>query len=241
MKLLLDGKLEPITSEFGFVQAPPDIVAGWWLQREATIQRERGGGVDSRSVSGDLVETLSCLLPLTSVERRRVLLVATSSEWTAVFDNGWQGGDAAGLSSTALDLRCQAMRVVAVSDIKVQGTFRRYGARIFELYGAERTEFLNYVRTISVANDGGRWRMDQSGEPLPGEDPSWFSARQVKDRFREEHLALLLRSFGIEAFDQAFYRRDALLIERHGPTAPGYREYQLAEIQSQWVSSSPNN
>ena len=65
---------------------------------------------------------------------------------------------------------------------------------------------------------------------------SWFGARQVKDRFREEHLASLLRSLGIDAFNQSFYRSEGLLLERHGPTAAGCREYQLSEVQAEWSS-----
>ena len=53
MTLLLDGRLEPITSEFGFLEASSDEVARWWLQREAGIQQKRGGTVDFRQVSGD--------------------------------------------------------------------------------------------------------------------------------------------------------------------------------------------
>lgn len=238
MTVLLDGRLEPITSEFGFLEASSDEVGRWWLQHEASIQEKRAGTVDSRQVSGDLAALLSELLPLTSVERRRVLIVPTLSDWTAVFDNGWQGGDAAGLSLPAMELRRRAVRVVCVADVKTQAGYRRYGGRIFELYGPERTGFMNYVRTMSVTNDGGRWRMDQSGAALPGEDPSWLHARQVKDRFREEHLGSLLMTLGIDAFNPSFYRSEGLLIERHGPTAAGCCEYQLSEIQAKWSSSA---
>jgi len=174
------------------------------------------------------------LLPLTSVERRRVLLLSTSSEWTAVFDNGYQGGDGAALSFPAAELHCRAIRVAAVRDAEVAGRHHRYGARIFELYGPDKTDFLNYVRTISVANDAGQWHVDQSGVPLAGEEKSWFGARKLKDRFREEHLAALLHSLGIDAFDERFYASKGVLIERHGPTAVGSREYQLAEVQAEW-------
>lgn len=103
---------------------------------------------------------------------------------------------------------------------------------MFELYGPARTEFLNYVRTISVANDGGRWRMDLGGTPIPYEEQSWFDAKRVKDRFQVEHLASLLRTIGIDAFNERYYGERGVLLERHGPTAPGLREYTLAEVQA---------
>jgi len=172
---------------------------------------------------------------LTSVERRRTLFVPTASEWTAVFDNGWQGSDAAVLSVAASELRCQAIRVVAIEvsggDRRVPSKGQRSGARIFELYGPDQTEFLNYVRTISVVKDGSRWRFDQSGTALSAEDPSWYAPRTVADRFRVEHLALLLRRLGADAFDENFYRGDAAVVERHGPTVPGCHEYELDEAR----------
>lgn len=236
---LLGGRLEPITSEFGFIRAPLGIVAAWLAEREAEWTRERGVTIRSKPVSGGLEAALRHLLPLTSVERRRMLAMPTTSPWTAVFENGWQGGDAARLSLAARELSCQAVRVVAVEDAAVGGRHTRYGARMFELYGANQTDFLNYIRAISAANDGGRWRFDQAGTPLPGEDARWFAAKQVKQRFKEEHLEALLRTLDIEAFDEHFYGEQGVIIERHGPTAAGLREYDLAEVQAQWRSLVP--
>ena len=76
--------------------------------------------------------------------------------------------------------------------------------------------------------------MDQYGAPLPGEDASWFQARQIKERFREDQLASLLKTLGVDAFNAGFYGSEGVLIERHGPTAAGYREYSLSEVQAQW-------
>lgn len=56
-----------------------------------------------------------------------------------------------------------------------------YGARMFEMYGPEETEFLSYVRTISLANDGGRWRFNQSGMPPHEEDTEWHAARSIEN------------------------------------------------------------
>ncbi len=236
---LLDGKLEPITSEFGFVQAPYETVVAWWAERESSVcesgtHGRRANLIAARRVDGGLEASLRSLLPLTAVERRRTLILPTASDWTAVFDSGWRGGDAARLSYAAAQIRCQAVRVVSTTDVKIGRSYCRYGARIFELYGPEKTSFLNYVRAICVANDGGRWRMDVFGAPLPGEDAAWFEPRQARARFHEEHLNTLLRSIGIEAFDDRFYGSGGTLIERRGPTVAGYREYSLSEAREPW-------
>jgi hypothetical protein len=236
MSLLFDDRLAPITSEFGFVEVSESALAEWWLARESAIQAKRGITIQRRAVAGSFEQVLLTLLPLTSVENRRTLLVPTQSRWTAFFDNGWQGSDAEGLSLAASDLKCKSVRVVAVPETMSHrgNTSRvgRYGARMFELYGSEKTDFLNYLRTISVANDGGRWRFDEAGSPLEGEDSSWYSPRNVKDRFRLEHLTSLLRTLGIDAFSEAFYAERGTLFERHGPAAAGLREYGLAEARA---------
>lgn len=231
MRLLLDDKFAPTTSEFGLVQASCDDVADWALHREELIQSSRGVSVTCTAVVGTLEEQLTRLLPLTTVERRRILVVPTKSSWTAVFDNGLQGGNASGLSIAAQELKCHAIRIVCVCDK------RRYEARIFEMYSPHPTDFLNYVRTISVANDGGRWRFDQSGASLPEEDSSWYSPRHVKEKFTADQLALLLRRLGHEVFEESFYISGGKHLERHGPTAPGYKELQLSDVRKRWAVS----
>lgn len=230
---LLDDRLIPITLELGLIEVPCAEVAKWLLDFESSVQAKRGGAAHRKDVSGNLELMLLQLLPLTSVEARRYLLLPTTAGWTAYFDNGWRGSDASSLSHTARELQCRAIRVASIPEAKgSSGKVTRYGARIFELYGPERTYFLNYVRTISVANDGGRWRFDQGGTPLPHEDASWFSARTIKDRFSHEHLVALLRGMGLAPFDASFYESKGVMIERSGPTAVGYEEYQLADLRS---------
>jgi hypothetical protein len=233
MERLLGGSFDPITTEFGFVEASLDTVTSWWVAREAGWGRDRGVSASAVDVRGTLADNLQRLLPLTSVECRRYLMLATGGAWTAVFDNGWQGSDAAGLSLTARELGCRAIRVVTTPAAAL------YGARMFELYGPRQTAFLNYQRTISVANDGGRWRVGRSGEPLDGEDPIWFEARKTRDRFRDEHLAALLLTLGIDVFNEAFYGPDGKLVEKRGPAVKGSVEYDLAAAQAWQAGSTP--
>jgi hypothetical protein len=225
---LAGDTFSPITSEFGLVELPLETLAEWRLAFDTRIQAGRGGKVSSKHLSGSFSSLVQSVLPLTAVLRPRMVFVATRSPWTAVFDSGWQGGDEASFSLPADQLGCRAIRVVSSPQVNVGGRVRRYGARMFELFGPE-------PRTISVANDGGRWRMDLMGTLLPGEDPSWFAPRSVKDRFREEHLVALLQSMGLDVFNEEFYAGEGVLIEHYGaPNPPGYREYTLEEVQADW-------
>ena len=244
MKLLLDDALAPVTSEFGFVESEPAKVADWFRQWDESNQVGRGVGVNRRVVTGTLPELLRSLEPLTSVERRRTLFMATQGPWTAYFDNGWRGGDAAMLSEVALELGCRALRVVAVPDsmgVKAPKLKKgRYGATMLEVFGPAQTAFLNYVRSIVSSNDGDRWVFEQSGEPMPFEDLAAYRARSVRDRFTPVLLDRYLKALGVRAFEEDFYapERTAFLVEREGPVAADLEEYSIADVQSRWRDSS---
>lgn len=234
---LFDDRWAPITTEFGFVEAPVAVVREWWSAWQNQLLAPAGRGVRARDVVGELEGQLAALLPLSVAEARRVLIVPTRSRWTAVFANGHQGGDAAGLAFPARALGCRAVRVVNAPHVVVGGAVRRYGARMFELYGPDVPgQPLNTLRALSVANDGGRWRMDLSGTALPGEQPAWLAAKSVRDRFLPEHLAAILRTLDIDAFAASFYGSPGALIEHWGPPVRGYRERSLEEVQAEWAA-----
>ena len=231
-RLLLDDRLWPITSEIGFLEYDSDRLVAEYLvwQKEAeqevfdpadlevegvTIEvydgpeveppRERlppGEAVFEHTiVEGGLEDALQALLPLSIGEYARVLFVPTAGPWTAYFDNGWRGTDAfPPMSHLAKRLATRGLRVVAVPP-----TEGRYPASIFELYGPEDREWLNFERAISAMKDGDRWRFSVSGDPLPFEDLDRYSARRVRDRFPHELLGRYLEELGIRAFDESFY------------------------------------
>jgi len=172
------------------------------------------------------------------VERRRYLFVPTDSEWVAYFDNGWRGTDAASVvSSMAQKLKCEGLRVVAVEDGSVYpglSSGGAYGASIFELYGPNNTDFLNYIRTIACANDGGRWVFHQGGTPFPFEDQTSYRARRIRDRFPLSLLRQYLGELHVRAFEEGFYMppgSNAVLIEKVGTVAPNVREYNLSSTK----------
>jgi hypothetical protein len=238
---LLEGRLSPITGEIGFIEAAAKDVADAFVAWQAPIQKRRGVDLVVRQVRGSLDEVLRMLLPLTSVERRRYLFVPTNSAWTAYLDNGSEGTDAfSAMSFLARQMGCRGLRVVHIEDT-IQGRDRdargRYGATILEIYGPVDTDFLNYVRSVAVANDGGRWVFTEAGERQPFEEIDRYAARRVRDRFTPDMLHRYLRALGLRAFDEDFYLPDgapAALIEKHGPVAPGVREFTIEDLQASY-------
>ena len=238
MRLLLGGRLAPITSTIGFLEASLDDAVGAFVDWERSVHEPLGISITRRVVAGGLEEVLSSLLPLTSVVRRRYLFVPTDSPWVAFFDNGHKGTDAFSvISYLAQSLGCRGMRVTAVPDT-IEGEFKgargEYGGVVWEVYGPRQTGFLNYVRSISAINDGGKWSFSQNGTPFPFEDASRYSARSVKDRFTFELLEGYLSELGLSPFDEKFYMPDAAgaaqLVEKRGPAPPGMMEYTLTEV-----------
>jgi hypothetical protein len=125
------------------------------------------------------------------------------------------------------------MRVVAVPHT-IRKDKGRYGAVMFELYGPNQTDWLNYLRTIYAANDGGRWVFGQSGEPFPFEKLEQYQARRVRDRFTFDMLKEYLSHLGLHPFEENFYLPDgapAWLVEKTGPVLPTYKEFTLAQAR----------
>ncbi len=234
MKLLLDDRWAPITSEMGFLETHAEHAARAFTAWQAGLEAPRGIAVGARPLSGSLEQALSTLLPMTSPETRRELFIPTRSPWTAYVENGWGGTDAASpMAYMARTLGCRGLRVVAVPHTlrKDKG---RYGAVMLEVYGPHQTAFLNYVRALGASNDGGRWVFDQSGEPFPFEKVERYQARRVRDRFTFDMLEEYLHHLGLSPFAEDFYLPEgapAWLVEKSGTFVPAQTEYTLAQAR----------
>ena len=232
--LLLDDRWAPVTSEMGFLEARAEYAARAFASWQAGLLARRGITMQVRTVAGSLEQVLSALLPLSSPETQRTLFMPTRSPWTAYVDNARGGTDAASpVSYMAQAIGCRGMRVVAVPHTlhKDKG---RYGAVMLEVYGPNRTDWLNYLRTIYAANDGGRWAFGQSGEPFPFEKLERYEARRVRDRFTFDMLKEYLHHLGLSPFEEDFYLPEggpAWLVERTGPVLPTQKEYTLAQVR----------
>jgi hypothetical protein len=237
MDLLLHDRFAPITSTIGFIETDLQNAVAGFVRWQEPIQGPRGVVLTTRAIDGDLPSALSALPPLTSVEARRFLFVATAGTWVAFFDNGHRGTDATGpMAYLARTLGCRALRVVAVPHHEPRqdnGRWRgRYGATILDLFGAEVRNHSNTIRSITMMNDGGKWTFDELGDPLPFEDPEAYKARRVRDRFPLELLARHLNHLGLAPFDEQFYGAQAVLVEKHGRCAPALQEYSLEEVRA---------
>lgn len=235
--LLLEDRWAPVTSDMGFLEMDAERSARAFASWQERLLAPRDIAVGIRPVSGSLDQVLSALLPLTGGEKRRHLFIPTHSAWTAYVDNGWTGTDAvSAMSYMARTWGCRGMRVGVVPHTlrKDKG---RYGIVAMEVYGQHPTEWLNYLRTLYVMNDGGRWAFGQSGEPFPFEKVEQYQARKVRDRFTFDMLKEYLRHLGLSPFQEDFYlppRAFAWLVEKTGPVVPSHKEYTLAQARERF-------
>jgi len=127
------------------------------------------------------------------------LLVVDLGPWCAILTNSRNGSDFNDHQRWATQTLGE--RTLRVVDDEAQ-TWRRgtqrmrigYDARIVELRDGDGST----RRSIACMNDGGRWVFETSGQPLPIEASFPYDAPRSRDRFSSEHLAVLLRSLGVE-------------------------------------------
>ncbi|WP_309891522.1 hypothetical protein [Archangium sp.] len=235
--LLLEDRWAPVTSNMGFLEMDAERAARAFSSWQQGLLAPQGVTVEASPVMGPLEHVLSSLLPLTGGERRRHLFIPTRSPWTAYVDNGWQGTDAANaMAYMARTLGCRGMRVGVVTHT-LREDRGRYGLVVLEVYGPRQTDWLNYLRTLHVAHDGGRWVFGQSGEPFPFERLEQYQARRVRDRFTFDMLEEYLHHLGLSPFEEDFYLpqgSSAWRVEMTGAVVPSYREYTLAQARERF-------
>lgn len=229
---LFDNEFAPLTYSIGFLEAPIDkVVAALEKWRRSHFK-----SISIEAVADPLPGALLLLEPL-SMPRRRELLFSTTSRWTAYFDNGMRGGDPAsaiGYLSTCLKCRGLGIKCVPNSLDSEEGTKKgTYGAIQFELFAPESNkEFLNYERTISLANDGGKWVFSANGTAQPFERVENYRNRKTEERFSAELLADYCLALGIRPFDPGYYHPPAYLLKVNDALPSGVREASLKEAQA---------
>jgi len=112
------------------------------------------------------------------------------------------------------------------------------GAVQFELFGPLDTEFLNYVRAISVVFDGSRWQFTTTGTEQGFEVVEAYRARRLRDRFTSGTLERYCRALGLEVFDPGFYGPEAVFVESAVPMAPDALVLTLQQVQD-WMEIVP--
>ena len=233
MKTLLDEQLAPITFSWGFFEAALESVADALLSWRRQIYK----AVTASKHYAPLREALRMLEPLSSLPRRELLL-ATQSPWTAYFDNSLSGGDPFGPTSyLAQILGCRSLALTSVRNTIQSEKDQHpgmYGMVQLELFGPEKTEWLNYERAISAANDGGKWVFRSSGTLLPFEKSENYSARRIQDRFTSEMLDQYCAHLGLKIFDEAFYGSDSILVVVQDPLPENHLALPLAEARKRY-------
>lgn len=234
---LYGDKYAPVTSAIGFLRAPLHEVAEALHEWRLEIH----GSAQCFELPGGLADNIDRLEPLTGGVRPRELLVATRNpEWTAVFDCGVQGGDqTTTVGYLARTVLRQGVVVASVPDAAGgEGHPRRHGALQFELFAPIMTDFLNYVRTISLVHDGSSWRFDANGTVQDFEDIEAYQRRRIVDRFTLEMLTDYSAALGLEPFAPGFYPGPSVLVASPISPPPGAQVLSIAEAQ-RWSGITP--
>ena len=208
----------PITIEIGFVKAALGDVVNVLKHWAATPGTE----YPHTYVDGGLAQNIRRLEPLTVVGYPRKLVVATRNpEWVAEFDCGARGGDPTTLVGyVAGVLNTEGVCVMDEPYRPADGK-GPYGACQLTMFGPQGHYFLNYVRSVSVVQDGGKFCFDQTGEVQPFEDVSAYARRRVRDRFTPEMLVQYTAAMGLAPFDVDFYIGPSALVEQ--PSAAAFQ------------------
>lgn len=156
-----------------------------------------------------------------------------------MLDCGVQGGDqVTTVGYLARTLLCQGVVVASIPDSEGGGGVpERLGARQFEMFGPVATDFINYVRTISLVRDGSRWRFDTAGTVQDFEDVGAYQRRKVVERFTPAMLTEYASALGLEPFQADFYPGPSALVVSPETPPPGALVLTIAEAQ-RWAESN---
>lgn len=226
--LLHDG-FAPITSAMGFLRAPVDVVSDGLM----TWRRRIHGVARAEPLAGGFTDNVGRLEPLTGGVRPRELVVGTlNAEWSALFDCGVMGGDpVARVGYLAHELQVPGVVVRSIPERGADEGSRRLGSRQLELFSPEDTEFLNYVRTISVTQQDDRWHFDANGAVQDFEEVEAYEARRVKDRFTGAMLRRYVLALGLRPFDADFFPGPSVLVTNSAEPPDGAMVMSLHEVR----------
>jgi len=216
----------PVTKDLGLIKAPVATVVTEFTKWHGSL----GIHYSTREVRS-LKAAFECLPPL-SAEKRRVLFLATNSDWTAFVQSGIDGSDPFPvMSQLSGQMGVLAMRVCATPKQA------KWPAVMWEVYappslGGQPPN--NYRRSVAAANDGGRWVFSQSGTPYPFENLTAYSRPKKRDRFTREMLEGYLREFQLSPLADHFYAvsssQPAVILERASRWSDVPPEFTLDEV-----------
>lgn len=232
MATLLDEAYAPITSVRCFLEAPLDRLADalvGWL-------RQMGRTTTADPLAEGFPEVLHHLEPLTFGSHPRELLVATRSDWTAYFDCSVRGTDTTGaVPYLCRVLSCRGVTVEVIPHVGAAPN-RRLGSMQFGLLGPTRT-VLNNIRSVAAVHNGHRWEFVAHGDPQPYEELDRYQLRRIPDRLTPDMIERYCQALGIDPFDPAYYRDEAILV-RNDAVPTEFPTMTLQEAQ-EWLEIRP--
>lgn len=226
---LWDDAVAPLTSAIGFLRAPIEVVADGLTQWRRAIH----GSAEAERLPGGLRDHVTALAPLTAGVRPRELVVATANpEWTAVLDCGYPHGDPVStIGHLARSLQLHGVAITSIPGSSRPDGPAPFGARKLEMFGPVPTDFLNYVRTVSVVQDGSRWRFDANGIVQDFEDLDAYQRRRIAERFTASMLVEYAAALGLRPFDEDFYPGPSVLVRNPAVAPPGVLVLSLADAR----------
>ncbi|MCA0175947.1 MAG: hypothetical protein LCH73_06620 [Proteobacteria bacterium] len=208
---------------FGLVRAPCKTVVEEFCNWQQAILKPYGFELRREPMEGTLAGVLEALIPRTAPITTRYLFWPLGS-WTLYFDNSIGGTDASPPKVLSARMQVDAIRAVAaIEQIEPNGRVKKYGATMFEYYiaGVPR-------RAVFAADDGGKWKFHQSGEPFAFEEHDCYSARPIKARFTPPMLFRYLRQLSVPLEDEASAPAEehgsGFLVKKHGKMPQPFRE-----------------
>ena len=102
------------------------------------------------------------------------------------------------------------------------------------MFAGHKTDFLNYVRTISLTRDSAGWEFDTRGSVQPFEDLAAYEQPQPRMKFTVMMLEQYCRVLGLDPLNPDAYGPECLLIRSAIPNPPGGKVMSLTEVR-EWL------
>jgi len=219
---LFNDELHPISSTIAFIENDINTITSELIAWQNPLINKFNNTLQSKVINEDLKKTMLSLCPLTTIEKRRYLLIPTKSKWTAFFDNGHMGTDRTAPEVLGEKLNSKVI-YISFDTIEEENVFDYYDL-IDGDYGLKRA--------ISVTKES-KWEFNQYGNALSFEDIEKYKLRTIKERFTIDMLNNYLKEFSIDIFNEDFYNTldGSMLINKIGPKFKDTRELSLQDTK----------
>jgi hypothetical protein len=187
--VLLGGAAHPLGLSVQFLEAPDDEVVAAFPGPLADVTSTRTGAT--------FPDALQALLPFQAPWTR--VLTASVGGWTALANNGLDGGD--GTAPGPAIMKRLGVRCVVATHVPPYGP--GHAQTQLEVLGPGGEEPLMYLRSLSATATDGRWEWHESGAPFAFEEPDRYAARRIRDRLDRPLLLAYLTALGIPVEDRA--------------------------------------